>query len=75
MQLHDADTGLAPPDPEKVKLPAIQAIGLILTVTDCPGERVPLAGVKKTPLIVLLDVQSTFSCESDVSPRVTVHEL
>lgn len=44
----------------------------MLTVTDPPGDRLPVAGVKLTPLKELLAAQLTLFCELDVSASVIV---
>ena len=50
VQFHVTLTGLTPVCPEKVKVPFWQGIDPIVTVTGFPGETVPLAGLKVTPL-------------------------
>jgi len=50
VQLHATFTGVTPVCPEKVKVPFWQGIVPIVTVTGVPGETVPLAGLKVTPL-------------------------
>lgn len=44
----------------------------MLTVIDPPGDRLPLAGKKLTPLMLLLAVQFALFCELAVSASVIV---
>jgi hypothetical protein len=54
LQFQDTLTGLTPPDPEKVKVPFWQGIDEMTIFTEPPGDRVPLDGLKLTPLRLLL---------------------
>ena len=47
---------------------------LTLTVVDCPGESVPLAGLKVTPFMSLKAFQLPLPGEPAVSASVTAHE-
>jgi hypothetical protein len=44
----------------------------MLTVAKAPGERLPVVGVKVTPLIPVLAFQFILPCELALSPKVTV---
>ena len=72
-QLHDDVTGLAPPDPAKVRVACGQGREEMLTDTVWPGASVPLEGVKTTPLWLLLADQVTLPPEVVVSASVTLH--
>lgn len=54
-------------------MPLWQGIDEIVTVTDCPGERVPVAGLRLAPERSLLAVQFTLPCEFEDSLRFNVH--
>jgi hypothetical protein len=73
VQLHVTFTAVSPSAPEKVKLPLEQGIAVIITGIDCPGVSWPLAGLKLTPLRVLVADQLTVPCELAVSLTVTWH--
>jgi hypothetical protein len=73
LQLQATFTSIVPPTPAKVKLPLWQGIEAMLTVTDPPGDNLPLAGLKVTPLRLLLAVQSALLCELEVSASVIWH--
>ena len=75
VQLHVTATGFAFLDPEKVNVPFWQGMDEMVTVTDLPGDNLPLAGLKVTPLRLLLAVHLTVPVELDDSDRVTVHWL
>ena len=47
-QFHNAVTGCAPPDPEKVKLAWLQGIDEMVTCTGLPGANVPPGGLNVT---------------------------
>ena len=45
----------------------------MLTVTDPPGDNLPLAGLKVTPPRLLLAIQSALLCELEVSASAIWH--
>jgi hypothetical protein len=73
LQLQATFSGIVPPTPAKVKLPVWQGIEAMLTVTYPPGDNLPLAGLKVTPLRLLLAVQLALLCELEVSASVIWH--
>ena len=75
VQLQVTATGFAFLDPEKVKVPFWHGMDEMVTVTDLPGDNLPLAGLKVTPLRLLLAFHLTLPVELDDSASVTVHWL
>ena len=73
VQLHDEVMDFVPPDPEKVKVAAWQAIEEMVTSTDPPGDKVPFGGLKLTPDKLLLADQVISLWEPALSVIVSVH--